>query len=53
MIANANDDRHHTLIHHVAIYIKENDLFFMFVYHVETSQTIAPPIMFVVSLENL
>jgi hypothetical protein len=28
MIANASDDHHHALVHHVAIYIKEDDLFF-------------------------
>lgn len=53
MIANASNDHHGKLVHHAVIYIKENDLFFMFVYNVETSQTIAPPIMLVVSLENL
>jgi hypothetical protein len=53
MIANASNDHHRTLVHHVVIYILKNDLFFMFVCNVETSQTIAPPIMLVVSLENL
>jgi hypothetical protein len=52
MITNASNDHHHTLVHHVVVCIKEDDLFFMFVYNVETFQTITPPIMLVVSLEN-